>query len=158
MLRWSLYPILIPRTALCAYLSPGGAYVRSWFSPLWNEDPKLIHNHFHILQRIQSEYGIINEDSYNINKTTFTLEIIVTAKFICSHNRWSKPSLIQPRNHEWVTTIKYISTKGFTLLPWITFKYGIKHASHLINQLHDHKIAGLQMKLTFFGLNRYLIS
>ena len=44
------------------------------------EDPKLIREHFDTLQRVRSEYGIVDEDIYNFDETGFALGIIATAK------------------------------------------------------------------------------
>jgi len=58
------------------------------------EDPKLIHEHFDTLQRVRSEYSIVDKDIYNFDKTGFALEIITIVKVIYSSDRSGKPSLI----------------------------------------------------------------
>jgi hypothetical protein len=61
----------------------------------------VIKGFFNWLQGLVQEYGITNEDIYNFNETGFAMGIGAIVKVICSSDRLGKPSLIQPRNHEW---------------------------------------------------------
>ena len=86
------------------------------------EDPKLIQDWFTTLQDIQAEFGILDKDIFNFDKTGFAMGIIATIKVVTRANMPGKPYLIQPGQREWVTTIKYINLIGWSIPSTIIFK------------------------------------
>lgn len=48
--------------------------------------------------------------------------LIATTKVVTRSNIPGKPHLIQPGNREWVTTIKYINSSGWSVPTCIIFK------------------------------------
>jgi hypothetical protein len=73
-----------------------------------------------------AEYGILNEDIYNIDETGYAMGLIATAKVITGAETRGRPSLIQPGKREWVTSIETISATGWVLPPYIIFKGNVK--------------------------------
>ena len=77
------------------------------------EDPELIQNWFKLFTNVQQKYGILHEDIYNMDETGFQMGVISTAKVICgSETRESKAKELQPRNKEWVISIRCVNSTG----------------------------------------------
>ena len=85
------------------------------------EDTQKIKKWFKLVQQTIEEWGIVQEDIYNFDETSFAIGMIATAKVITQANRQSHPSLIQSGNQEWVTVIKTINTAGWVLPSMIIF-------------------------------------
>jgi len=57
------------------------------------EDPELIRAWFQRVQRTQAEYGILNNDTYNFDETSFQMGVISTAKVITGIERAGRPRI-----------------------------------------------------------------
>ena len=71
---------------------------------------------------MQVEFGILDKDIFNFNKTGFAMGIIATTRVVTRANMPGKPNLIQPGKREWVTTIKCINATGWSIPSTIIFK------------------------------------
>lgn len=86
------------------------------------EDPKVIKNWFNTYKTICNDKGILPDDIYNFNETSFAMGLITTARVITRRDIPGKPHLIQPGNREQVTTIECINTRGWAIPSTIIFK------------------------------------
>lgn len=86
------------------------------------EDPKIIGEWFTLVQKTILQYGIDNDDIYNIDKTSFAIALTATAKVITRSEYYGRRSLLQPGNPEWVTAIECTNASGWALPPCIIFK------------------------------------
>ena len=64
----------------------------------------------------------MDEDIYNFDETGFAMGLIATTKVVSRAEIPGKPWLIQPGNREWVITIKYINSRGWSISSTIIFK------------------------------------
>ncbi|RFU26589.1 hypothetical protein B7463_g9746, partial [Scytalidium lignicola] len=64
------------------------------------KDPKLIQEWFDNVIAMKAQYGILDEDTYNFDKTGFTMGIIAFTKVVTSSDYYGKPSLLEPGNKE----------------------------------------------------------
>ena len=87
-----------------------------------NKDPKIIQEWFNSVQIIIMQHGIAYKDIYNFDKTGYAMGLVATAKVVTRADLTGKPFLIQPGNHEWVTSIECINASGWALPPCIIFK------------------------------------
>ena len=65
------------------------------------EDLELIKSLFKYIQKIIQKYGILEQDIYNIDKTSFQMDVASTIKVIYSlETKDSHAKLIQPENYK----------------------------------------------------------
>jgi hypothetical protein len=83
------------------------------------EDPVIIQEWFRRVQSTIEQYGIVTEDIYNFDETSFQMGVIATAKVITGSERQGRPAKTQPGNREWVTVIEAVNTRGFALPPLV---------------------------------------
>jgi hypothetical protein len=86
------------------------------------EDLKIINSWFDELRETQDQWGIQDEDIYNFDEISFAIGFITTTKMVSKTKMPGKPWLIQPGNWEWVTTIEYINSRGWSVPTTIIFK------------------------------------
>ena len=86
------------------------------------EDPKIMREWFNLVQITIMQYGIATKDIYNFDKTRYAIGLTATTKVVTRTDLYGKRQVIQPGNHEWVTSIEYISSTGWALPPCIIFK------------------------------------
>jgi hypothetical protein len=94
-----------------------------------NEDPKAIKEWFLMVQRAIDENGIRPEDIYNFDETGFAMGLISSQKVVTRAEYYSRRSILQPGNREWVTAIETIFADGYSLPPCIIFKGSVYIAS-----------------------------
>ncbi|KAI9044681.1 uncharacterized protein KD926_011651 [Aspergillus affinis] len=86
------------------------------------EDPKIIKRWFELVQNTIQKYGILEQDTYNMDETGFQMGVVLTAKVICgTESRQTNARSIQPGNREWVISIVTINATGSVLPPQIIF-------------------------------------
>lgn len=102
--------------------------IKSRFSRRYNydrakqEDPKVIRQWFTTVQDAITTYGILSEDIYNFDETSFAMGLTTTARVITRAEYYGRRSVLQPGNRTWVTAIESISASGWALPPTIIFK------------------------------------
>jgi len=62
------------------------------------EDPTVIHEWFALIHNIKVKYGILNDDSYNFDKTGFIMGIIITFIVVTTSDGRSRAKQAQPSN------------------------------------------------------------
>ncbi|EED23902.1 pogo transposable element, putative [Talaromyces stipitatus ATCC 10500] len=86
------------------------------------EDIQIIREHFNRVREVIQEYGILSEDIYNFDETGFAMGLCASAKVITGSDRYGRPNLLQPGNHEWVTAIEAVNSAGWALPSYVIFK------------------------------------
>ena len=76
------------------------------------EDRSIIQSWFQLVQEIIEEYGILLEDTYNMNEIGFVQEMISICMIITNSERKNCLKLLQPGNQEWITVINGINVSG----------------------------------------------
>ena len=61
------------------------------------------------------ENGILAEDIYNFDETGFAMGLISAQKVVTRAEYYSRRSILQPCNREWVTAIEAICADGYVL-------------------------------------------
>ncbi len=101
--------------------------LRSYFSRRYdyqralNKDPKSIREWFATVKRVVEENSIQAEDIYNFDETGFAIGLISAQKVVTRAEYYSRRSILQAGNREWVTAIETICADGYTLPPYIIF-------------------------------------
>jgi len=85
------------------------------------EDSSKVQEWLKLVRSTIEEWGIVDEDIYNFDETSFAMGIVATAKVITQADKRSRPSLVQPGNREWVTAIETINASGWVLPPMVIF-------------------------------------
>ena len=70
------------------------------------EDLQIIKEWFNAVQITIMQHGIAFDDIYNFDETGYAMGLVATAKVVTRSEMSSWPSLIQPGNREWVTSIE----------------------------------------------------
>jgi hypothetical protein len=76
---------------------------------------------FESVRRVVEENGILAEDIYNFNKTGFAMGLISAQKVVTCTEYYSRRSILQPGNREWVTAIEAICADSYSLPPCVIF-------------------------------------
>ena len=120
--------------------------IRSCFSRRYdyqralNEDPKSLRAWFATIQRVINENGIQPEDIYNFDETGFAMGLISAQKVVTRAEYYSRRSILQPGNREWVTAIEAICADGYSLPPCVIFKGKVAIAGWFDNLPKDWRI------------------
>jgi hypothetical protein len=83
------------------------------------EDPTLIRAWFVLVRNAVAKYGILEEDVYNFDETSFQIGVIATAKVVTGAELSGKAVSIQPGNREWSTAVEAINSIGWGPPPLI---------------------------------------
>jgi hypothetical protein len=86
------------------------------------EDPEIIQEYFDRVQAAISEYGILPEDIFNFDETSFAIGLYATARVVTRSDRYTRPKLLQPGNREWVTAIEATNSTGWAVPSYVIFK------------------------------------
>ena len=71
------------------------------------------------MANIRAKYSIQDADFYNFDETGFIMGIIYSNMVVTRSDRRGRGKQLQPSNREWVTAIKYVSSDGFVLPPFL---------------------------------------
>jgi adenine-specific DNA methylase len=85
------------------------------------EDPEIIQGWFRLIENMKAKYGILNNDTYNFNKTGFIIGIISTGAVVTASERRGQPKSVQQGNRKWTTVIQGINAIGWSIPPFIIF-------------------------------------
>ena len=85
------------------------------------EDPAAIQRWFDLVQTTKQKQGIVDDDIYNFNKTSFIIGKILLQLVITGLEGYSKKKRIQLGNREWVTVIQGVGALGRQLPPFVIF-------------------------------------
>jgi hypothetical protein len=83
------------------------------------EDLEVIGNWFRLLRNMMAKYGVLDDDLYNFDKTSFMMGQITSTLVVTRFDRHGKAKSIQPGNREWVTAIECINIKGWCIPPFV---------------------------------------
>jgi len=85
------------------------------------EDLDTIRTWYRRVEETRQEYGILDDDTYNFDKTGFAIGIAGTSKIVTSSERVGRAVTIQPGNRERVTTGECINAYRWAIPPFIIF-------------------------------------
>jgi hypothetical protein len=94
------------------------------------EDLKIINAWFERVQKTREEYGILDEDTYNIDETGTAMGVVASlgaSKVVTSIPY--RVCSIQPGDRKWATAIECINASGFTIPPFIILKGKVQLAT-----------------------------
>ena len=125
------------------------------------EDPKVIQEWFNSVQAMVQQYGILPEDIYNFDETSFGMGLTTTAKVTTRAEYYGRRPVLQPGNREWVTTIESISASGWAFPPTIIFKAKLYNQAWFddLQEIGASKLVkmdGRQTRLAYDGFKSYL--
>ena len=85
------------------------------------EDPRVIKPWFERVLATKKRYGILDQDTYNFNKTGFAMGLITgsSSKVVGSADSIGRATVTQPDNRIWITVIKYVNATSQTIPPFI---------------------------------------
>jgi hypothetical protein len=83
------------------------------------EDPDQINAWFRLVANMRTKYRIYNRNFYNFDKTGFMMGVICSSMVVTRADRRGRGKQLQAGNREWATTIEYVSSNGFVLLPFL---------------------------------------
>ena len=69
------------------------------------EDLKVIRKWFTLVHNIKVKYGILNDDIYNFDETSFIMGIIIATIVVTTLDSRSRAKQAQPGNREWAIVI-----------------------------------------------------
>jgi hypothetical protein len=67
--------------------------------------------------------------TYNFDETGFMMRVAATSKVVTSSDTVGRPTVVQPGNREWVTTIECINASGWCLPPFVILSGKVHQAS-----------------------------
>jgi hypothetical protein len=77
---------------------------------------------FDLVRNVKAKYGILDEDTYNFNKTGFQIGVGGSVKVVTASERRLKPLSVQPDDREWITLIACINAMGWSIPPFFILK------------------------------------
>ena len=85
------------------------------------EDPAAIQRWFDLVKSTKERWGIVDDDIYNFNETSFIIGKILSQIVITASEGYRKKKRIQPGNREWVTVIQGVGALGRRIPPFVVF-------------------------------------
>ena len=76
------------------------------------EDPKVIQGWFSLVANIKAKYGILDDDTYNVDETGLMMGQISGGKVVTDAGKSGRAKQVQPGNRERVTVIQGINAAG----------------------------------------------
>ncbi|KAJ8106366.1 hypothetical protein OPT61_g9585 [Boeremia exigua] len=90
------------------------------------EDPVAIQRWFDLVEATKQKWGIVDDDMYNFNETSFMMGKILSQLVITSSEGYGKKKRIQPGNRKWVTVIQGVGASGQWIPPFVIFAGKVK--------------------------------
>jgi hypothetical protein len=85
------------------------------------EDPAIIEPWFTLVQNIKAKYGIVDNNIYNFNKSSFLMGKILSQLVVTGTEKPGKVKKLQPRDREWTTLVQGVSAIGRVIPPFLIF-------------------------------------
>jgi hypothetical protein len=76
------------------------------------EDPEVIGAWFKLVENTKARYGVHDDDVHNFDETDFQMGVIGSMKVVTGSEIRTRPELVQPSDHEWVTVIESVGAAG----------------------------------------------
>jgi hypothetical protein len=75
-------------------------------------DPAIIRSRFNLVRNVKAKYGILDEDTYKFDETSFTIGAGGNIKGGTASERRNQPIAVQSSKRKWVTLIAAINAAG----------------------------------------------
>jgi hypothetical protein len=85
-------------------------------------NPAVISPWFDLVRNVKAKYGILDEDTYNFDETSFQIGVGGSVKVVTASERRLKPLSVQPGDCEWITLIACINAIGWSIPPFFILK------------------------------------
>ena len=85
------------------------------------EDPEVIQGWFRLVENTKVKYGILDEDTYNFDKSGFMMGVISTGAVVTGSERRGRPKTVQQGDQEWASIIASINAIGWAIPPFVIF-------------------------------------
>jgi hypothetical protein len=69
------------------------------------KDPKVIKGWFCLVENTKAKYSILDEDTYNFNKSGFMIGVILTGAVVIGSKYRGRPKTVQQGDWEWTSII-----------------------------------------------------
>jgi hypothetical protein len=76
---------------------------------------------FRLVENTKAKYGILDDDTYNFNKSGFMMGVISTGAVVIGSERRGRPKTVQQGGQEWTSIIQGVNAKGWAILLFIIF-------------------------------------
>jgi hypothetical protein len=85
------------------------------------KDPALIQPWFKLVQSVKARYGILDEDTWNFDKTGFLIGKITSQLVVTGSDKPGKAKKLQPGNRKWTALIQAVGATAKRIPPFIIF-------------------------------------
>jgi hypothetical protein len=92
------------------------------------EDPEVIQGWFRLVENTKAKYSILDEDTYNFDKSGFMMGVILIGAVVTGSERRGRPKTVQQGDREWANIIASINAMGWAIPPFVIFQ-GKHHLS-----------------------------
>ena len=93
---------------------------------------------FRVVFNAKNQWGILDEDMFNFDETSFQMGVITNTKVVTRADRRARPTLAQPGNMDWVTVVRGINSQGWYIPPLII----LAGVNHLASWYKDSNLPG----------------
>jgi hypothetical protein len=88
----------------------------------------VIQGWFRLVENTKAKYGILDDDTYNLDESGFMIGVISTGAVVTGSERRGRPKTVQQGDREWTSIIQGINAKGWTIPAFVIFQ-GKHHLS-----------------------------
>ena len=81
----------------------------------------MIQGWFRLVENTKAKYSILDKDTYNFDKSSFMLGVILTGAVVTGSERRGRPKTVQQGDQEWTSIIEGINAMGWAIPPFIIF-------------------------------------
>jgi hypothetical protein len=103
-------------------------------------DTAIISPWFNLVRNVKAKYGILDQDTYNFDKTGFQIGVGGSVKVVTASERRRAPLSVQPGDREWITLIACINAMGWSILPFFILKAKHYDKAWYVNNPKDWRI------------------
>ena len=100
------------------------------------KDSGVVQGQFSLVANIKAKYSILDNDTYNFNKTGFIIGQISIGAVITALDRLGRLKQVQLGNREQTTVIQGVNAKGQAILPFVIFQA----SNYLLNQYKEEDL------------------
>jgi hypothetical protein len=80
-----------------------------------------MYNWFQLYRNITAKYSILEDNTFNFNKSGFIIGMILTGAVVTGSERRARLKSVQQGNQEWTTVIQGINALGWAIPPFLIF-------------------------------------
>jgi hypothetical protein len=81
----------------------------------------VIQGWYRLVENTKAKYSILDEDTYNFDKSGFMMGVISTGAVVTGSERCGRPNIVQQGDREWTSIIEGVNAMGWAIPPFIIF-------------------------------------